>query len=232
MESSPIFTLIMYTHPVGKESLSIIESYASQHKTPVISIHSAGFYSYFRVNLPGTFPIVDTHPEVDKTTDLRLLNPWSELVEFAQGMTKNIDALDELEHGHLPYVVILLHYLEEWRLSHNGQNPTSYNDKTAFGKFVLSKARSNNPEGGEENFQEAAVAINKNVKAPELEPGVQELFNHQISDEVRSYGVYDEYFWTNVDRLSSSRPSGLLRKPSRLFTASMVASLYLGPYPI
>ncbi|KAI0854181.1 hypothetical protein F5Y00DRAFT_222469 [Daldinia vernicosa] len=184
LESSPTFTLIMYTNPIKKELLSIMKSYASQHKTPLVAIHSAGFYSYFRISLPGTFPIVDTHPEVEKTTDLRLLNPWPELIEFSRDMTKDIDALDDHEHGHLPYVVILLHYLEEWRQSHNGQNPTSYNDKTAFNKFVLSKARTNNPEGGEENFQEAATAINKNIKAPELEPGVQEIFNHQVANEI------------------------------------------------
>ncbi|KAF3066530.1 NEDD8-activating enzyme E1 regulatory subunit [Daldinia childiae] len=184
LESSSTFTLIMYTNPIKKELLSIIQSYASQHKTPLVAIHSAGFYSYFRISLPGPFPIVDTHPEVDKTTDLRLLNPWPELIEFSRDMTKDIDALDDHEHGHLPYVVILLHYLEEWRQSHNGQNPTSYNDKTAFNKFVLSKARTNNPEGGEENFQEAATAINKNIKVPELEPGVQEIFNHQVANEI------------------------------------------------
>ncbi|KAI8958928.1 hypothetical protein F5Y11DRAFT_20063 [Daldinia sp. FL1419] len=191
LESSPTFTLIMYTHPIQKDLLSIIESYASRHKTPLVAIHSAGFYSYFRINLPGTFPIVDTHPEVEKTTDLRLLNPWPELIEFSREMTKGIDALDDHEHGHLPYVVILLHYLEEWRQSHNGQNPITYNDKTEFSKFVQSKARTNNPEGGEENFQEAAVAINKNIKAPELEPGVQEIFNHQVSDEIE----LESSFW-------------------------------------
>ncbi|KAI1801843.1 hypothetical protein F4811DRAFT_563673 [Daldinia bambusicola] len=184
LQSSSTFTLIMYTHPIKEELLSIIKSYASEHKTPLVAIHSAGFYSYFRISLPGTFPIVDTHPEVEKTTDLRLLNPWPELTEFSRDMTKDIDALDDHEHGHLPYVVILLHYLEEWRQSHNGQNPISYNDKTAFSKFVRSKARTNNPEGGEENFQEAATAINKNIKARELEPGVQEIFNHQVSDEI------------------------------------------------
>ncbi|KAI1466939.1 uncharacterized protein F4812DRAFT_70991 [Daldinia caldariorum] len=186
LESSSTFTLIMYTHPIKEELLSIMKSYAREHKTPLVAIHSAGFYSYFRISLPGTFPIVDTHPEVEKTTDLRLLNPWPELVEFSRDMTKDIDVLDDHEHGHLPYVVLLLHYLEEWRQSHNGQNPISYNDKTAFSKFVLSKARTNNPEGGEENFQEAATAINKNIKAPELEPGVQEIFNHQVSDEIES----------------------------------------------
>ncbi|KAI1498150.1 hypothetical protein F5X99DRAFT_420787 [Biscogniauxia marginata] len=183
LETSPLFTLIMYTNPIARDNLATIEAYANQRKIPVVSIHSAGFYSYFRTILPGTFPIVDTHPEVEKTTDLRLLNPWPELLEFAQEMTKDLDALDDHEHGHIPYVVILLHCLEQWRQSHNGENPTKIKNKREFGKFVLANSRTNNPEGGEENFQEAAAAINKNIKIAELESGLEEVFNHQVSDE-------------------------------------------------
>ncbi|KAI1409055.1 hypothetical protein F5Y13DRAFT_96924 [Hypoxylon sp. FL1857] len=224
LETSPKFTLIMYTHPIKKELLSVIESYANQNRTPLVSIHSAGFYSYFRISLPGTFPIVDTHPEVEKTTDLRLLNPWPELIEFSQNMTKNIDALDDHEHGHLPYVVILLHYLEEWRQSHNGQNPITYDDKTAFEKFVRSKARTNNPEGGEENFQEAAVAINKNIKALELEPGVQELFNHQVSDEIERQSA----FWIIAKAIETFyRKHGCLPLPGALPDMKAQSSVYV-----
>ncbi len=177
--------MIMYTYPIRKEDLALIESYASLHKTPAVAIHSAGFYSYFKINLPGTFPIVDTHPEAEKTTDLRLLNPWPELVEYSKKMTKNIDNLDDHEHGHIPYLVILLHYLEQWRQSHNNEYPISSKDKKEFRHLVLSSSRTKNPEGGEEIFQEAEAAINKNIVAPRLEEGVKEIFNHQVSDEVR-----------------------------------------------
>ncbi|EAQ87977.1 hypothetical protein CHGG_04596 [Chaetomium globosum CBS 148.51] len=112
LNDSPVFTVIMYTHPIRPEQLSRLEAYGQQHKTPLVAIHSAGFYSYFQINLPGAFPIVDTHPDETATTDLRLLNPWPELVAFAEELTKDIDGLDNFEHGHLPYVVILLHYLE------------------------------------------------------------------------------------------------------------------------
>ncbi len=175
----------MYTNPIREEDLATIEAHATQHQTPVVCIHSAGFYSYFRFNLHGTFPIVDTHPEVEKTTDLRLLQPWPELSEFANEMVEGIDTLDDHEHGHLPYVAILLHFLERWRQSHDGKNPTTPKEKKEFGKFVLSGSRTNNPEGGEENFQEAVDAINKNIKVSELEPGLEEVFNHQVSSEVR-----------------------------------------------
>ncbi|KAI0409409.1 hypothetical protein F4802DRAFT_140669 [Xylaria palmicola] len=184
LDSSGPFTLIIYTNPIGRGDLATIENYASSHQTPVVCVHSAGFYSYFRFSLHGTFPIVDTHPEVEKTTDLRLLQPWTELSEFAKEMTKDIDTLDDHEHGHLPYVVILLHSLEQWRQSHDGKNPTSLKEKKEFANFVLSCSRTNNPEGGEENFQEAVDAINKNIKLPELEPGLEEVFNHQASSEV------------------------------------------------
>ena len=177
--------MIMYTHPIQKEDLALIDAYAAQHKTPVVSIHSAGFYSYFKFTIRGTFPIVDTHPDVEKTTDLRLLNPWPELVEFSREMTKDIDSLDDHDHGHIPYVVLLLHYLEKWRQSHGGENPISSKDKREFRHLILSSARTSNPEGGEENFQEAEAAINKNIVAPRLEDGVKEIFNHQVSDKVR-----------------------------------------------
>ena len=177
--------MIMYTHPIQKEDLALIDAYAAQHKTPVVSIHSAGFYSYFKFNIRGTFPIVDTHPDVEKTTDLRLLNPWPELVEFSREMTKDIDSLDDHDHGHIPYVVLLLYYLEKWRQSHGGENPISSKDKKEFRHLILSSARTSNPEGGEENFQEAEAAINKNIVAPRLEEGVKEIFNHQASEKVR-----------------------------------------------
>ncbi|KAI1757106.1 hypothetical protein F4782DRAFT_214846 [Xylaria castorea] len=183
LDGSGPFTLIMYTNPIRQDDLATIETYASQHQTPVVCIHSAGFYSYFRFSLHGTFPIVDTHPEVEKTTDLRLLQPWPELSAFANEMAKGIDTLHDHEHGHMPYVVILLHFLEQWRRSHDGKNPTAPKEKREFGKLVLSGSRTNNPEGGEENFQEAAEAINKNIKVPELEPGLEEVFNHHVSSE-------------------------------------------------
>ncbi|KAI2628935.1 hypothetical protein GGS21DRAFT_545403 [Xylaria nigripes] len=181
--SSGPFTLIMYTNPIRQEYLATIKAHASQYQTPVVCIHSAGFYSYFRFDLPGIFPVVDTHPEMEKTTDLRLLQPWPELSSFAKEMVKDINTLDDHEHGHLPYVVILLHYLERWRELHDGKNPTAPKEKKEFTQFVLNSSRANNSEGPEENFEEAAAAINKNIKVQELEAGLEEVFNHQVSNE-------------------------------------------------
>ncbi|KAI0908903.1 hypothetical protein F4823DRAFT_460843 [Ustulina deusta] len=224
LNSSGPFTLIMYTNPIREEDLATIEAHATQHQTPVVCIHSAGFYSYFRFNLHGTFPIVDTHPEVEKTTDLRLLQPWPELSEFAKEMVEGIDTLDDHEHGHLPYVAILLHFLERWRQSHDGKNPTTPKEKKEFGKFVLSGSRTNNPEGGEENFQEAVDAINKNIKVSELEPGLEEVFNHQVSSEVERQSS----FWIIAGAVSLFyQKHGCLPLPGSLPDMKAQSSVYV-----
>ncbi|KAK0745113.1 hypothetical protein B0T21DRAFT_359056 [Apiosordaria backusii] len=179
LADSPIFTTIMYTYPITPENISLLESYGQQHQTPLVAIHSAGFYSYFRIHLPGAFPIVDTHPDETATTDLRLLTPWPELVAFAEDLTKDIDNLSDFEHGHLPYVVILLHYLEKWKAEHGGGYPSTYKEKTEFRRVVQSAARTKNAEGGEENFDEAAAAVLKTLVVPSLPPGLKEIFEYE-----------------------------------------------------
>ncbi|KAK5657722.1 hypothetical protein OQA88_2794 [Cercophora sp. LCS_1] len=199
LATSSVFTAIMYTFPITPERLSLLEAYGQQHKTPLVAIHSAGFYSYFRIHLPGAFPIVDTHPDETATTDLRLLTPWPELLEFARGMTENIDSLDPYEHGHLPYVVILLHYLDAWRDSHGGSYPSTYKEKTEFRKIVQAAARADNTEGGEENFDEAAAAVLKTVVPPSLPSGLREVFDYEPSEPLEERSS----FWIIADAIKS-----------------------------
>ena len=176
--------MIMYTFPLQPDDLALLKAYGRQHKTPMVAIHSAGFYSYFRVHLPGAFPIVDTHPDETATTDLRLLAPWPELAEWAREMTRDIDGLDAHRHGHLPFVAILLHYLEEWRGTHGGANPSTYAEKTAFRALVRDAQRRDNPEGGEENFEEAVAAVLKTVAPSTLPSSLREVFEYKRTNAV------------------------------------------------
>lgn len=187
LDTSPTFTMILYALPLPADQVHLIHDYGRKHRTPVIAVHSVGFYSYFNISLPGTFPIVDTHPDEAATTDLRLLDPWAELSAFAKEMTQDIDSLENHEHGHLPLVVILLHYLDLWKQSHDGKYPTTYADKTAFRKTVSDAMRRNNPEGGEENFEEAVAAVMKHVVAPSIPSTLQQVFDYPHQDPVRSY---------------------------------------------
>lgn len=177
-------TLILYTNPVSNKDLELIEAYGNQRKIPVFAIHSAGFYSYFRINLSGAFPIVDTHPDSTATTDLRLLTPWPELSSLAADMTKDIDKLSDHEHGHIPYLVLLLHFLEVWKKEHEGNAPGTYSEKVAFRRMVASGTRTQNPEGGEENFDEAVAAVLKTISPPTISSAVKEVFEYSHTDPV------------------------------------------------
>ncbi|KAK1256455.1 hypothetical protein MKX07_008714 [Trichoderma sp. CBMAI-0711] len=182
LDSPEVFTMVMYSLPLHPGMLEAIEAYGRQHRTPLVAIHSVGFYSYFRITLPGTFPIVDTHPEETATTDLRLLAPWPELSQFAREMTKDIDNLDHHDHGHIPMVVILLHYLDIWKQQHDGAYPLSYSEKTAFRQMVADAMRRDNPEGGEENFEEAVAAVMKHVNLPQVPSSLTEVFEYDHKD--------------------------------------------------
>lgn len=173
--------MILFSYPIDPLSLSLIEKYASKHKVPLVSVQSAGFYSYFRILLPGSFPIVDTHPDSTATTDLRLLNPWPELSQFAASLTEDIDSLSAHDHGHVPYVAILLHYLKAWK-EENGSFPSTYTEKTAFRTKLATAMRTDTPEGGEENFEEAIAAVLKTVSSPALPGSVKEVFDYEPAE--------------------------------------------------
>ncbi|KAJ3479099.1 hypothetical protein NLG97_g8408 [Lecanicillium saksenae] len=180
------YTIILYTLPLPAETIQTIEEYGRTHTIPLVAIRSVGFYGYFRISLSGVFPVVDTHPDETSTADLRLLTPWSELSQFAQELTKDINDLDNHLHGHLPLVAILLHYLEIWKQSHDGALPTAYSDKTAFRKLVSEGMRTDNPEGGEENFEEAVGAVMKHVTAQSLPTSLREVFEYDNTKKAHS----------------------------------------------
>ncbi|KAI1002868.1 hypothetical protein K3495_g5335 [Podosphaera aphanis] len=175
------FTFIINTYPIKREILDVIQQHATRNKIPMISVHSAGFYSYFKIYYPTIFPIVHTHPDPEAVTDLRLLNPWEELSRFSSELTKNIESLSAQEHGHIPYVAILLHFLAEWKTTH-GSYPSTYSEKMAFKKIIAQNARTNTAEGSEENFDEAIAAVMKNIRAPSLSSSIKEVFDYSPAE--------------------------------------------------
>lgn len=171
------YSLILLIGPVTPLSiLEEISNYASRGSIPFFYIHSVGFYSHFSVQLPAQFPVVDTHPDPDSTQDLRLLNPWPELVDFVRLRTKNLDSLDDHEHGHVPYLALLLHYLNLWRDSHDGRSPDNYSEKKDFKNLLQNGARTDNAEGGEENYDEAVASVLKSLNPPSISSGLRGIF--------------------------------------------------------
>lgn len=179
------YTLVILCGSISEDALSQICSHAVQHLIPVIHVRSIGFYSSFSIQLPPEFPIVDTHPDPDSTLDIRLLAPWPELSAIVDDLG-DLSKLSDHEHGHIPYILILLHSLKVWRATHDNTNPTSFKDKTAFRDLVRLAARTNNPEGGEENFDEACAAVLKTIAPPNIGSGCKDMFDMPSCNDLSS----------------------------------------------
>jgi NEDD8-activating enzyme E1 regulatory subunit len=183
------YTLIIVTSLARVDTLEQIAKHCHKTRTPLFYVRSVGFYGSFSIQLPDAFPIADTHPDPDSTSDLRLLKPWPSLVEYASNKSRDLDKMPDHEHGHVPYLVLLLHYLNAWKDSHEGRVPSNYKEKNELRSLVRAGMRRNNAEGGEENFEEAVGAVLKNLNDPTPSSAVREVFNApeclNLTSEVR-----------------------------------------------
>ena len=110
--------------------------------------------------------------------------------------TNNLETLSDHEHGHIPYLLLLLHYLEEWRASHDGKAPENYKEKSGFRDLVRSGERKSNPEGGEENYDEAAGAVLKSLNPPSISSGLREIFEDEECKNPKSSVTLPFHFFT------------------------------------
>ncbi|KAJ6133876.1 hypothetical protein N7523_000198 [Penicillium sp. IBT 18751x] len=184
----PQHKLIIISGPTKRSSLDALIQSAQNYGIPVLYTHSVGFFATFSLQLPAEFPIVETHPDPESAQDLRLLNPWPELSAAAAALG-DLDSMDDHQHGHVPYILILLHFLEQWKQSHGGNAPGNYKEKTEFREFVRSKARTSNAEGGEENFDEAVAAVLKTIAPFSLRSTVREIFELDQCQNLNSESV-------------------------------------------
>lgn len=169
------YNLILACGPLSQDELQLLSEMALKDSIPLVYINSVGFFSTVSIHLPSEFPIVDTHPDPDTVQDLRLLAPWDELKAIEKELG-DITQMSDHDHGHIPWLLLLLHFLDEWKQTHDGAYPSSFKEKTSFRELVGSKARTNNPEGGEENFDEACAAVLKSVNPPSVGSGCREMF--------------------------------------------------------
>ena len=170
------FSLIILTSPAPRKVLETVSSAATTYQIPLFHVQSVGFYAEFIVALPHAFPVVDTHPDPASAVEIRLLNPWPELQALAKEKSSALETLSDYEHGHVSYLLLLLHYLDVWKSNHGGLPPQNYKEKGEFKKLVQEGARMNSAEGGEENYDEAVAAVLKVMNPSLLRSGVRGIF--------------------------------------------------------
>ena len=177
------YTVIVASSPIDPSIFETLTQHCFANSVPLFLLHSVGFYSQFFIQLPSVFPIVDTHPDPNSTLDLRVLNPWPALQELAEEKARDLGSQSDDEHSHIPYVLLLIHYVKLWKDEHGGKVPEKYGEKSQLRDIVRRDERMKNAEGGEENFREAAAAVLKTLSPPTLSSNVREVFD---ADECRN----------------------------------------------
>ena len=171
--------------------------------------------------------MVDTHPDPATTQDLRLLNPWPELLIFMREKAGNLPFQSDHDHGHVPYLLLLLHYLTVWKATRrDGKPPKDYSEKKEFIALVAEGARTNNPEGGEENFDEAKANVLKSLNPPSISNGLREVFE---SEDCKNPTRDSANFWiiANAIRKFHTQHDGLLPLPGALPDMKAQSSDYI-----
>lgn len=76
--------------------------------------------------------------------------PFAELLEYSK--TFDLPNLPLEDHSHVPYVVLLVQAIEQYRAQNDGKEPKSFAEKNSFKDFIKSLAKD---YGKELNFKEA-----------------------------------------------------------------------------
>jgi len=90
----------------------------------LLSIRQYGLIASLRL-YKSEVAVIESKPDNVQIDDLRVVKPFPELENFA--LSFDMSSLDSQEHGHTPYVVILIQLLKNWRAEVCSINLTSNN---------------------------------------------------------------------------------------------------------
>ncbi|KAF3169041.1 hypothetical protein TWF225_009459 [Orbilia oligospora] len=205
------FTTVIATGDVSTDTLLSLDAILYPLGIPIFVVKCVGFTMSCRLAL-AEHPIVETHPA--STVDLRLFNPFPELSALVDEKTAFINDQEKMtihEHGHLPYVLILLQTLNEWKSVHDNQPPSNYSQKNEFKSLLRSKMWN----ADEENFEEAIAAVLPHFNPPSIPSETRAIFQ---DEKCTSLTKESTQFWVIARAIKefSERNDGLLPLPGAL----------------
>jgi len=104
------YSFIIATDLPEKTMLRLAES-CTHHKIPLVIIRIYGWMCYLRMQLPS-YPVVESKPD-NIIPDLRMSVPFAQLAAYAN--TFDLPSLDEHKFLHIPFVVLLVKAVQNWR---------------------------------------------------------------------------------------------------------------------
>lgn len=93
-------------------------------KVPLLVCRSYGFVGMARLQIKE-HTIIESHPD-NQNTSYRLLKPFPELRTYFESF--DLDSMELKDHAHIPFVVILYKYLQDF-IKLYGAAPKTYKEK-------------------------------------------------------------------------------------------------------
>eukprot|EP00210_Caulerpa_lentillifera_P008498 g8106.t1 len=189
------YSLIIATQLTPSRAKAIVKK-CEEFGVPFINVRSYGFIGYIQLHV-DEICIVESKPD-DQVPDLRLATPWNELTDFVNSF--DFENLEDVQHSHLPFIILLIKSLELWKKTNEDTLPTKRVQQDAFKAIINGLRRSKkNPSIEEENFDEAVRNAYQVWTPYEIPKSVREILQdgktlvHQNSPE----------FWILVHALKS-----------------------------
>ncbi|KAK6134716.1 hypothetical protein DH2020_031542 [Rehmannia glutinosa] len=177
IESNPSFfsqfTLVVATQLV-ESSMVKLDRICRDANVKLIFARSYGLTGFVRISVKE-HAVIESKPD-HFLDDLRLNNPWPELRRFAE--TIDLDTPDPVVHKHTPYVIILIKMAEEWTKTHDGNLPSTREEKKVFKDLIKAKMIASD----EDNYKEAIEASFKVFSPQGISPAVQQIINDSCAD--------------------------------------------------
>ncbi|XP_065843401.1 NEDD8-activating enzyme E1 regulatory subunit-like [Oscarella lobularis] len=144
------------------------------YQIPLVVVRAYGMIGYIRLVF-AEHPVVESHPE-SAHPDLRLDRPFPEFVQYVDSL--DLTSMTKQEHGHTPFLVLLLKYLNRYKESHDGNLPKTYKEKGVLKELIKTGILLNengDPED-EENFDEAVKNVNSCLVPTRVPEEVESVF--------------------------------------------------------
>lgn len=190
------FSVVVVSEFISISSLETLKTVLWHKKIPLLIVSTIGFYGAIRLVVPET-TVIETH-DPSKLFDLRIDKPFPKLKQYADSI--DLDAIDDTDHAHVPYVVIFLKALENWRNDHDGILPRNYPEKKDF-KFNYVEKLSRNINL-ETNFIEASQSVHRALQITQIPSSILNLFQSpKIEDNNLTSAT--PIFWVYVKALKN-----------------------------
>ncbi|KAE8258452.1 hypothetical protein A4X13_0g1688 [Tilletia indica] len=194
------FSLIIAANQPASVVLPLAELCASAKDglgIPLMLVRSSGMVGEIKLQVKE-HPVIETHPP--SLVDLRLTAPFAELEAYADSV--NLQTTDTMELAHVPFVVLLLRKLKEWREAHGGALPVSADRKSFLAS--VNALRQQAGDADQENIDEAVSSLTQHIWGPLGRPSVSSKIQSLLEDP-RAAGIdkQSSNFWLLIRALKS-----------------------------